>query len=119
MIISSSPICLSSLFFSISQLFLNFNGDLTFYSKYARITSLLHCHRVEWGREHPQMFRRSPYFSLAYAANDVVLIVLWTLASLCDKRYIAVIVCFAMFLVNDIYGFISWQRMKVKQGEEE
>ncbi len=61
-------------------------------------------------------FRRNPYFSLAYVANDVVLIVLWTLASLCDKRYIAVIVCFAMFLVNDIYGFISWQRMKVKQG---
>ena len=60
-------------------------------------------------------FRRSPYFGLAYAANDVVLIV----ASLCDKRYIAVIVCFAMFLANDIYGFISWQRMKVKQGEGE
>lgn len=26
-------------------------------------------------------FRRSPYFALAYAANDVVLIVLWTLAA--------------------------------------
>ena len=64
-------------------------------------------------------FRRSPYFNLAYAANDVVLIVLWRLASLCDKRYIAVIICFAMFLANDIYGFISWQRMKVKQGEGE
>lgn len=60
-------------------------------------------------------FRRSPYFSLAYAANDIILIVLWTLASLCDKRYIAVTVCFAAFLINDIYGFINWQRLKIKQ----
>ena len=33
-------------------------------------------------------FRRSPYFALAYAANDIVLIVLWVLASICDARYI-------------------------------
>ena len=60
-------------------------------------------------------FRRCPYFSLAYAANDIILIILWSLASLCDKRYVAVITCFAAFLINDIYGFISWQRMKDKQ----
>lgn len=60
-------------------------------------------------------FRRSPFFSLAYAANDVVLIILWTLASLEDKKYIAVTVCFAAFLLNDIYGFINWQKMKKKQ----
>lgn len=64
-------------------------------------------------------FRRSAYFSLAYAANDIVLIILWTLASLYDKRYIAVTVCFAAFLVNDIYGFISWQKMKVRQNHAE
>ena len=60
-------------------------------------------------------FRRSPYFALAYAANDVVLIVLWVMASLCDTRYISVVVCFAAFLVNDFYGYISWQRMKRRQ----
>ncbi len=60
-------------------------------------------------------FRRSPYFALAYAANDVVLIVLWILASLDDRRNVAVVVCFAAFLLNDIYGFISWQRMKTRQ----
>lgn len=60
-------------------------------------------------------FRRSPYFALAYAANDVVLIVLWTLASLYDTRYISVLVCFGAFLFNDIYGFINWQRMKKRQ----
>lgn len=60
-------------------------------------------------------FRRSPAFALAYAANDVVLIVLWTLASLSDISYLSVIICFAMFLVNDIYGFINWQKMQRQQ----
>lgn len=60
-------------------------------------------------------FRRSPLFSLAYASNDIVLIVLWILASLHDRRYISVVVCFIAFLVNDIYGYISWQKMKLRQ----
>ena len=60
-------------------------------------------------------FRRSPYFALAYASNDVVLIVLWVLASITDVRYVSVVVCFAAFLLNDIYSFISWQRMKKRQ----
>ena len=62
-------------------------------------------------------FRRSPYFALAYATNDIVLIVLWVLASILDIRYISVVVCFVAFLFNDIYGFISWQRMKKRQFE--
>lgn len=62
-------------------------------------------------------FRRSPYFALAYALNDIVLIVLWILASVYDIRYISVVVCFIAFFVNDIYGFISWQRMKRRQQE--
>jgi len=60
-------------------------------------------------------FRRSPLFALAYAANDVVLIALWILASLQDIRYVSVVVCFLAFLVNDIYGYINWQRMKERQ----
>lgn len=60
-------------------------------------------------------FRRSPYFALAYASNDIVLIILWVLASIYDIKYISVVVCFAAFFVNDIYGFINWQRMKVRQ----
>jgi len=62
-------------------------------------------------------FRRSPYFALAYAANDVILIVLWILASVSDIRYISVVVCFAVFLFNDVYGFISWQRMRRRQSQ--
>lgn len=60
-------------------------------------------------------FRRSPYFALAYAANDIVLIVLWVMASICDTRYISVVVCFAAFLVNDVYGYVSWKKMKIRQ----
>lgn len=60
-------------------------------------------------------FRRSPYFSLAYAANDVVLIVLWVLASIEDMTYLSVVVCFVAFLVNDVYAFWSWKRMEKRQ----
>lgn len=64
-------------------------------------------------------FRRSPYFALAYAANDIVLIVLWTLAALEHISYISVIICFVVFLVNDLYGFISWRRMEERQSQGE
>jgi len=64
-------------------------------------------------------YRRSPFFALAYAANDIVLIALWILASFSDIRYISVVVCFAAFLVNDIYGYISWEKMKFRQLKNE
>lgn len=63
-------------------------------------------------------FRRSPYYALGYAANDIVLIILWTLASLQNTKYISVTVCFTAFLINDIYGFINWRRMEKKQHEK-
>ncbi len=63
-------------------------------------------------------FRRSPYFALAYAANDLVLIILWVLASIYDTRYISVVVCFMAFFVNDIYGYISWKKMKIRQNSD-
>ena len=62
--------------------------------------------------------RRSPYFALAYAANDIVLIVLWVMASITNIRYISIVVCFVVFLFNDIYGSISWQRIKKRQYKE-
>ncbi len=60
-------------------------------------------------------FRRSPFFSVAYAANDIVLIVLWTLASFTDVTYISVVVCFIAFLFNDVYSYINWRRMEARQ----
>ncbi len=62
-------------------------------------------------------FRRCSYFALAYAANDIVLIILWTMASIADLRYISVVVCFVAFLINDIYGFVNWERMKKRQNQ--
>lgn len=60
-------------------------------------------------------FRRSAYYALAYAANDVVLIILWLLAAEADFSYMSVAVCFIMFLANDLYGFVSWRRMHARQ----
>jgi len=60
-------------------------------------------------------FRRSPYYAIGYAANDIVLIILWALAAVEDISYVSVIVCFATFFVNDIYGFVSWRRMEGRQ----
>ena len=62
-------------------------------------------------------FRRSPYFSMAYAANDIILIILWVLASMEDIRYLSVVVCFLAFFANDIYAFISWKRMEKRQAK--
>lgn len=62
---------------------------------------------------------RSPYYAIGYSANDIVLIVLWILASIKDTSYIPMIFCFVMFLVNDLYGFINWSRMKLRQGKED
>ncbi len=62
-------------------------------------------------------FRRSAYYAVAYAANDIVLIVLWALASREDASYVSVVVCFVIFLANDLYGFLSWKRMYQRQSE--
>ncbi len=61
---------------------------------------------------------RSPYYALAYAANDVVLIILWTLATISVPSYLPMIIYFVMFLVNDMYGFINWRRIERRQKED-
>lgn len=60
-------------------------------------------------------FRRSPLFAAAYAANDLVLIILWSLAAFSDISYLSVTVCFTAFFANDLYGFINWRRMEKNQ----
>ena len=61
-------------------------------------------------------FLRSPYYALAYGANDVVLIVLWVLATVENVAYFPMIICFTVFLANDLYGFFNWQRIQKRQG---
>ncbi len=62
-------------------------------------------------------FMRSSYYALAYAANDVVLIIMWTVAMLEDISYVSMVVCFIVFLINDLYGFFNWKRMERRQRE--
>lgn len=56
---------------------------------------------------------RSSYYALGYASNDVVLIVLWLLAAMEDPAYLPVVVNFAIFLLNDLYGFFSWKKREL------
>ena len=58
---------------------------------------------------------RNRFYAIAYSLNDLVLIILWTLASVENNNYISLIVCFVMFFINDIYGFINWTIMKNRQ----
>ncbi|MBR4943499.1 MAG: nicotinamide mononucleotide transporter [Clostridia bacterium] len=61
---------------------------------------------------------RSPYYALGYSVNDIVLILLWTFASIKSLSYLPMIFCFLTFLVNDGYGFLCWKRMQKRQREE-
>lgn len=60
---------------------------------------------------------RSPYYAIGYSLNDVVLIILWTIATLSDISKLPMLACFIVFFANDIYGFISWKRMQHRQKE--
>lgn len=61
------------------------------------------------------LFLRSRYYALAYAANDIILIGLWVLASIQSLSYLPMVICFVAFLCNDTYGFINWKRMQNRQ----
>lgn len=64
------------------------------------------------------LFLRSPYYAVAYAANDVVLIGLWVIESIRNPSCIPMVVCFLAFLANDSYGFYNWKRMQARQKTE-
>lgn len=63
------------------------------------------------------LFRRCPYYALAYAVNDAVLIVLWCIVSVKDLSGLSMVACFLMFLCNDLYGFFNWRRVQKRQNE--
>lgn len=58
---------------------------------------------------------RSHWYAIAYGANDIILIILWILASLKNPNYTPMVMCFVMFLINDLYGFYSWRKMLKRQ----
>ena len=63
------------------------------------------------------MARRSRFYAIFYGLNDIVLIVLWIMASYEDITYLPMVICFVAFLIMDTYGFINWSIMNKKQKE--
>lgn len=61
--------------------------------------------------------RRSRFYAVGYALNDIVLIVMWSLACRDNVTYLPMVICFAAFLVADSYGFINWSIMNRRQRE--
>lgn len=62
---------------------------------------------------------RSAAYAIWYAANDLVLVVLWVLATLTQISYLPMVVCFVMFFINDMYGFFNWRRLSRDQREKQ
>lgn len=61
------------------------------------------------------MFFRSKYYGVFYALNDIVLVMLWILASIDDLRYLPMVICFAIFLGYDLYAVYNWKKMAQQQ----
>lgn len=59
--------------------------------------------------------KRIEFYGLACALNDIVLMTMWTLASFQDMANVTMVVCFGMFLLNDLYGYFNWKKIKEKQ----
>lgn len=53
---------------------------------------------------------RSPLYAIFYMANDVVLIILWTLATIENPVYFPMIINFVIFLGNDLYAYFCWKK---------
>jgi nicotinamide mononucleotide transporter PnuC len=83
-----------------------FNTASLIMSTISVLTSFLACYLT---------VRRSEFYAVAYAANVVVLIILWVIAALIDFIYLGMLICFLIFLVNDVYGFFQWSKSKKRQ----
>ncbi len=70
------------------------------------LTSFLACYLL---------FRRVEFYAVAYAANDIVLIVLWSIAVKDDISALSMLICFCVFFLNDMYAFFNWRIMKARQ----
>ena len=77
-----------------------------FFSTISVTTSFVACYLT---------FFRSPFYAIGYSANDIVLIILWVLAALKKPSCLPMILCFIVFLANDLYGFYNWKRMEKMQ----
>lgn len=56
------------------------------------------------------LIRRNQYYAVFYILNDVILIVLWSLAFAAGESVLPNVVGFVVFFLNDTYGFYDWRR---------
>lgn len=61
------------------------------------------------------MFFRSRHYAIFYALNDLVLIILWLLATGKDLSYFPMVICFIIFFINDSYAYFSWKKLNIIQ----
>ena len=61
------------------------------------------------------MFFRNRFYAVAYMSNDIILIGLWLFATFNDISYLPMVINFIIFFLNDLYGFISWKKMSIRQ----
>lgn len=55
------------------------------------------------------MLRRCKYYALGFVANDVILIIMWSIVvKNSGLGYLPTLISFAIFLINDVYGFVRW-----------
>lgn len=103
LVMSIFTVIVTIIFYFILKYFQTAN---LFFSTLSVATSFLACYLT---------FMRSPTYALAYAANDIVLIVLWTTATITNIAYLPMILCFFTFFFNDIYAFFNWRKMEKRQ----
>lgn len=106
LIIAISAVCVTTAFFFILR---EFNTTNLIPSTISVATSFIALFL---------MALRVPLYSVAFMLNDIVLIVLWSLACVSSVSYIPMVVCFSVFLLNDLYGFINWSKRKKRQSAE-
>lgn len=103
LVMSILTVIVTIIFYFILKYFQTAN---LFFSTLSVATSFLACYLT---------FMRSPTYALAYATNDIVLIVLWTTATITNIAYLPMILCFFTFFFNDIYAFFNWRKMEKRQ----
>ena len=103
LVMSIFTVIVTFIFYFILKYFQTAN---LFFSTLSVATSFLACYLT---------FMRSPTYALAYATNDIVLIVLWTTATITNIAYLPMILCFFTFFFNDIYAFFNWRKMEKRQ----
>lgn len=59
--------------------------------------------------------RRSVNFSLAYLCNDLIVLSLWLISAADNRKYFALVICFSIFIINDVYTYWNWLAIKKSQ----